>query len=81
MIKYLVLTQLVENTAGAPGLLAEHGASFHIEADGHHLLFDTGQGLAPNHCTGLDAVCYFKNRFPDVFHESGTGARHIFGST
>jgi 7,8-dihydropterin-6-yl-methyl-4-(beta-D-ribofuranosyl)aminobenzene 5'-phosphate synthase len=46
MIEQLTLTQLVENTAGGPGLLAEHGASVHIEANGRRLLFDTGQGLA-----------------------------------
>lgn len=49
MIAQLTLTQLVENTAGGPGLLAEHGVSFFIEADGQHLLFDTGQGLALKH--------------------------------
>lgn len=49
MITQLALTQLVENTAGGPGLLAEHGVSFFIEADGQHLLFDTGQGLALKH--------------------------------
>jgi len=36
--------------------------------------------LAPNHCTGLDAVCYFKNRFPDTFHKSEAGTRHLFYS-
>jgi 7,8-dihydropterin-6-yl-methyl-4-(beta-D-ribofuranosyl)aminobenzene 5'-phosphate synthase len=40
---------VVENTAGSPGLLAEHGVAFHIEADGRQLLFDTGQGLALTH--------------------------------
>lgn len=49
MIKNLTITQLAENTAGGPGLLAEHGVSFHIEADERHLLFDTGQGLALKH--------------------------------
>lgn len=49
MIKNLIITQLVENTAGGPGLLAEHGISFLIEADGYCLLFDTGQGLALRH--------------------------------
>ena len=49
MIRNLIVTQLVENTAGGPGLLAEHGVSFHIEADGHSLLFDTGQGIALRH--------------------------------
>jgi 7,8-dihydropterin-6-yl-methyl-4-(beta-D-ribofuranosyl)aminobenzene 5'-phosphate synthase len=49
MIDCLTITQLVENTADKPGLLAEHGVSFFIEADGHYLLFDTGQGLALRH--------------------------------
>ena len=49
MINSLTVTQLVENTVGAPGLLAEHGVAFFIEADGDSLLFDTGQGLALKH--------------------------------
>jgi 7,8-dihydropterin-6-yl-methyl-4-(beta-D-ribofuranosyl)aminobenzene 5'-phosphate synthase len=49
MINRLTITQLVENRAGAPGLLGEHGVAFFIEADGHCLLFDTGQGLALRH--------------------------------
>jgi 7,8-dihydropterin-6-yl-methyl-4-(beta-D-ribofuranosyl)aminobenzene 5'-phosphate synthase len=49
MINNLSVTQLVENTAGTPGLLAEHGVAFFIEADGDCLLFDTGQGLALRH--------------------------------
>ena len=49
MIRHLSITQLVENAAGAPGLLGEHGAAFFIEADDHCLLFDTGQGLALRH--------------------------------
>lgn len=49
MLRQLHITQLVENTAGAPGVLAEHGAALHIEADGLRLLFDTGQGLALEH--------------------------------
>ncbi len=49
MIKNLTITQLVENTVGSPGLLAEHGVAFFIEADGDCLLFDTGQGLALKH--------------------------------
>jgi 7,8-dihydropterin-6-yl-methyl-4-(beta-D-ribofuranosyl)aminobenzene 5'-phosphate synthase len=31
------------------GLLAEHGLALWIEADEHHILFDTGQGLALAH--------------------------------
>jgi 7,8-dihydropterin-6-yl-methyl-4-(beta-D-ribofuranosyl)aminobenzene 5'-phosphate synthase len=34
--------------------------------------------LAPNHCTGLDAVCTFKNQFPDAFHLSQAGTIHRF---
>jgi 7,8-dihydropterin-6-yl-methyl-4-(beta-D-ribofuranosyl)aminobenzene 5'-phosphate synthase len=49
MIEQLVITQLVENTAASPALLAEHGLSFHIEADGRQLLFDTGQGFVLEH--------------------------------
>ena len=49
MILNLTITQLIENTAGGPGLLAEHGVALLIEADEHRLLFDTGQGLALRH--------------------------------
>jgi 7,8-dihydropterin-6-yl-methyl-4-(beta-D-ribofuranosyl)aminobenzene 5'-phosphate synthase len=49
VIDRLAITVLVENTAGAPGLIAEHGLAFWIEADGRHLLFDTGQGMALKH--------------------------------
>lgn len=34
--------------------------------------------LAPNHCTGLKAICDFNNRFPDVVHKSNVGSRHHF---
>ena len=36
------LTTLSENSAGRPGLAAEWGLSFFIEADGRKILFDTG---------------------------------------
>jgi 7,8-dihydropterin-6-yl-methyl-4-(beta-D-ribofuranosyl)aminobenzene 5'-phosphate synthase len=49
MISQLTITQLVENAAGGPGLLGEHGAAFFIEADDQCFLFDTGQGLALRH--------------------------------
>lgn len=51
MIRHLEITQLVENTAGGPGLLAEHGAALYIEADDRRLLFDTGQGMTLLHNT------------------------------
>lgn len=46
MIEDLRITILVDNTVRRRGLLAEHGLAFWIEADGRHLLFDTGQGEA-----------------------------------
>jgi len=49
MIEQLVITVLVDNTAGGRGLLGEHGLSFLIETDAHRVLFDTGQGLALPH--------------------------------
>lgn len=49
MIRQLTITQLVENSAGGPGLLGEHGAAFLVVADERYLLFDTGQGLALRH--------------------------------
>ena len=49
MIECLVITVLVDNTAGGRGLLGEHGLSFLIETETDRLLFDTGQGLALHH--------------------------------
>ncbi len=44
------ITVLVENTAGGPDLLAEHGLAYWIEYQGRRVLFDCGQGgvLASN---------------------------------
>jgi 7,8-dihydropterin-6-yl-methyl-4-(beta-D-ribofuranosyl)aminobenzene 5'-phosphate synthase len=44
MIKRLRITVLVDNSVGAPDMLAEHGLSMLIEADDRRILFDTGQG-------------------------------------
>lgn len=49
MIEHLVITVLVDNTAGGRGLLGEHGLSFLIETETDRLLFDTGQGLVLHH--------------------------------
>ncbi|WP_017661127.1 MBL fold metallo-hydrolase [Baaleninema simplex] len=49
MIQHLEITVLVENTAWGRGLLGEHGLSWWIEADGHRILFDTGQGYVLKH--------------------------------
>jgi 7,8-dihydropterin-6-yl-methyl-4-(beta-D-ribofuranosyl)aminobenzene 5'-phosphate synthase len=38
------ITVLVENTAGGPGLLAEHGLSYWIKHNGQNILLDSGQG-------------------------------------
>ena len=38
------ITTLVENTAGRPGLLGEHGLAFWLEMGVHRVLFDTGAG-------------------------------------
>jgi 7,8-dihydropterin-6-yl-methyl-4-(beta-D-ribofuranosyl)aminobenzene 5'-phosphate synthase len=37
--------------------------------------------LAPNHCTGLNAQCYLRSRFPDRFVEANAGARFVFGES
>jgi 7,8-dihydropterin-6-yl-methyl-4-(beta-D-ribofuranosyl)aminobenzene 5'-phosphate synthase len=44
------ITVLVENTAGGPNVLAEHGLSYWIEHNGRYILLDSGQGgvLASN---------------------------------
>ena len=40
------ITTLIENTACAPWLTAEHGLSLFVEAAGHRFLFDAGQSGA-----------------------------------
>ena len=40
------ITTLIENTARAPWLTAEHGLSLFVEAAGHSFLFDAGQSGA-----------------------------------
>ena len=40
----LEIVVLAENSVRGPGLLGEHGLAFLINADGHSLIFDTGQG-------------------------------------
>jgi len=49
MIHNLRITVLVENTAQGADVLAEHGLALWIEADGHRILFDTGQGKVLRH--------------------------------
>lgn len=45
----LVITLLVDNTAGGQGMQAEHGLSFWIERGDVRILFDTGQGMVLQH--------------------------------
>lgn len=35
--------------------------------------------LAPCHCTGLEATCFIRQRFPGTFHASNAGTVHHFG--
>lgn len=49
MIDTLRITVLVENTAGARAVLAEHGFALWVEAADQRILFDTGQGMALKH--------------------------------
>lgn len=34
--------------------------------------------LAPNHCTGVNAICHFKNHLTDSVYASSVGSRHHF---
>ena len=34
--------------------------------------------LAPNHCTGINAICNFKDRLPDSIRTSNVGSKHHF---
>lgn len=43
MSETIVVTVLVENSVQAPGLMAEHGLAFHVQAGPMSFLFDTGQ--------------------------------------
>lgn len=64
MIQELKITALTDNYVAGPNLLAEHGLSMLIEADGRRILFDAGQSRVALHnaetlgvsLTRLDAV-------------------------
>lgn len=36
--------------------------------------------LAPNHCTGVHAICYFQNRLAGCVHASHVGSTHYFNN-
>lgn len=42
LVRKVTVTILCDNYAAGPGVLAEHGLSLHVEADGHAFVFDTG---------------------------------------
>ena len=77
----------IQRISGGKSIHAVMGGMHLLRASTKRLAF-TGDSLermdvrylAPNHCTGLDAVCYFKKRFPDAFHVSMTGTKHSFGN-
>jgi len=53
MITHVSIAIIIDDTAGKPGLCAEHGLSLWIEADDTRILFDTGQGAAFAHNAGI----------------------------
>jgi 7,8-dihydropterin-6-yl-methyl-4-(beta-D-ribofuranosyl)aminobenzene 5'-phosphate synthase len=80
------LEYIVELTGGAP---------IHAVIGGTHLLRANPERLehtasllellgvkliAPNHCTGLNAQCFLRTRFPERFHEAPAGQRFTFGA-
>jgi 7,8-dihydropterin-6-yl-methyl-4-(beta-D-ribofuranosyl)aminobenzene 5'-phosphate synthase len=42
LIRRVTVTILCDNSVAGPGVLAEHGLSLHVKADGHAFVFDTG---------------------------------------
>lgn len=68
MVEQLRITVLVENTAGAKDVVAEHGLAFWIEADGQNYLFDTGQGRALTHNAKVLGVDLSKARAVVLSH-------------
>ncbi len=77
--------EYIQQISGGKSIYAVLGGMHLLRAPMKRLAF-TGDSLermgirylAPNHCTGLEAVCYLKSRFPDAFHDSMTGTRHAF---
>ena len=35
--------------------------------------------IAPNHCTGINAICHFKNHLAETINASNVGSKHHFG--
>jgi 7,8-dihydropterin-6-yl-methyl-4-(beta-D-ribofuranosyl)aminobenzene 5'-phosphate synthase len=56
VINDLSITVLSDDSVSGRNLLAEHGLCFWIEADGRHILFDTGQGMVVSHNAEVLAI-------------------------
>lgn len=79
------LEYVVELTGGEP-IHAVIGGTHLLRANQERLEYTAGllellgvQLIAPNHCTGLNAQCYLRTRFPERFHEAPAGRRFMFG--
>ncbi|MCP3848788.1 MAG: MBL fold metallo-hydrolase [Gammaproteobacteria bacterium] len=77
--------EYIQSLSGGKPIRAVIGGMHLLNATSERLAF-TGDNLenfsvhylAPNHCTGLNAICDFNNRFPGVVHTSNVGSRHHF---
>ncbi|MGD9887680.1 MAG: MBL fold metallo-hydrolase [Halothiobacillaceae bacterium] len=79
------LEYISELTEGRP-VHAVIGGTHLLRASEERLAYTAGlletlnvKLLAPNHCTGLNAQCYLRQRFPERFAEAPAGARFYFG--
>lgn len=79
------LEYISELTGGQP-IHAVIGGTHLLRANAERLAHTAGlletldvKVLAPNHCTGLNAQCFLRNRFPERFVEAHAGTRFTFG--
>jgi 7,8-dihydropterin-6-yl-methyl-4-(beta-D-ribofuranosyl)aminobenzene 5'-phosphate synthase len=77
--------EYVQALTGGKPIRAVIGGMHLLNATAERLAF-TGDALdhlsipylAPNHCTGVNAICYYQNRFAGCVHASHVGSRHHF---
>ncbi len=77
--------EYVQALTGGKPIRAMIGGMHLLNATAERLAF-TGDALdhlsipylAPNHCTGVNAICYYQNRFAGCVHASHVGSRHHF---
>lgn len=77
--------EYVQALTGGKPIRAVIGGMHLLNATAERLAF-TGDALdhlsipylAPNHCTGVNAICYYQNRFTGCVHASHVGSRHHF---